>query len=512
MGKNPSIHNRREFLKTLAFGSGVLISPDFWIRGRGQVNPPERLPNFVLILVDDMGWKDTGVTGSLYYQTPNIDAIAEAGMIFDQAYSAGPVCSPSRGALLSGKNPARTDLTTVVRLTDPYGGLHEITSPRRGNRQNFEGYNRQVLPLEEVTIAEALAEGGYATAHYGKWHCGNHENFRPDKHGFQYTESFSDRLREIESSKDGKSSGDVKVIGALTEVAVDFIKKHRNQPFFLYLSHYAMHRPLMAHPELIEKYKSLPTTDQNNPVFAALLESLDDSVGVIDKTLDRLGLKEDTVLIFTSDNGGLTLGSTSNYPLLGGKSFPYEAGMRVPLFIRWPGRIAAGRRTSTRVIHMDLYPTLLEMAGLPMRPQQHLDGQSLIPLLEEPEDFPERPLYFHSPHYTHATGPYSSVISENWKLIRWYNDTSGAYSLFNLEEDPGELNDLSARFPNRVKQLSRRLEQFLEETDAQLPRPNPEYDPSQPPHQDKRFARELALKERREFKRRLLEYEKKHHL
>ena len=149
---------------------------------------------------------------------------------------------------------------------------------------------------------------------------------------------------------------------------------------------------------------------------------------------------------------------------------------------------------------------------LPLRQQQHLDGQSLMPLLAEPEDFPERLLYFHSPHYTHATGPFTSVISENWKLIRWYNDTSGAYSLFNLEKDPGELNDLSERFPDRVKQLSRRLEQFLEETDAQLPRPNPEYDPSQPPHQDKRFARELALKERREFKRRLLEYEKKHHL
>jgi len=514
MKNKTPIHNRRDFLKTIAIGAGALTFPGLWTRGRGQGDIHERPPNFVLVLIDDMGWKDTGVTGSLYYQTPNIDAIAKAGMIFDQAYSASPVCSPSRGALLSGKNPARTDLTTVIRLTDPFGGLHEITAQNaqpRSDMQTLEGYNRQVLPLEEMTIAEALAEAGYATALYGKWHCGSHENFLPDKQGFQYTDSFSSRLQDVSFSRDGKSSGDVKAIGALTEASVDFIKKHRDRPFFLMLSHYAVHRPLMAHPEIIEKYKNLPSTDQNNPVYAALLEILDDSIGVIDNTLEQVGQKDNTVFIFASDNGGLTRGSTSNYPLLGGKSFPYEGGMRTPLFIRWPGRIAAGKRTSTRVIHMDLYPTMLEMAGLPLRPQQHLDGQSLIPLLTGTGNFPERPIYFHSPHYTHATGPFSSIISEGWKLIHWYNDTSGAYSLFNLEKDPGELNDLSDRFPDVVKQLSRRLERFLKEADAQLPQPNPEYDHSRPAYKDKSFTRELAMKERQEFQRRLLEYEKKYH-
>jgi len=505
-----SIRNRRDFLKTLALGSGALAFPGRWMRGRGFAGSSEKPPNFVLVLIDDMGWKDTGATGSLYYQTPNIDAIAEAGMMLDQAYSAAPVCSPSRGALLSGKNPARTDLTTVARLTDPYGGLHEITAPRRGNRPVHEGYNRQVLPLDEVTIAEAMAEGGYATAHFGKWHCGSHRNYLPDKQGFQYTDSFSSVLRDVKASKDGQSSGDVKAIDAITKASVDFIEKHRDRSFFLYVSHYAMHRPLMAHPELIEKYKSLDSTDQDNPVFAALLESLDDSIGEIDQTLERLGLKDNTVFIFASDNGGLTLGSTSNYPLLGGKSFPYEAGMRTPLFFRWPGRIKSGRRTSTRAIHMDLYPTMLEMAGLPLRPKQHLDGQSLMPLLTEKGAFPERSLYFHSPHYTHATGPFSSIIEKDWKLIRWYNDTSGAYSLFNLKQDPAELNDLSERYPDRVKQLSRQLEQYLKETDAQIPFPNPDYDPTKPSYLDKRATRELAMKERRELERRLREYEKKH--
>ena len=506
----PLLHNRRDFLKTLALGTGALAWPGLQLRGRERADSAERPPNFVLVLIDDLGWKDTGVTGTLYYQTPNIDAIAKAGMIFDQAYSAAPVCSPSRGALLSGRNPARNDLTTVIRLTDPYGGLHEITAPRRGNRQTYEGYNRQVLPLEEFTIAEALGEGGYATALYGKWHCGSHERFLPDKQGFQETNAFNDELRAAKATKDGKCTGDVKAIGAMTDASIEFMKKHRDRPFFLMLSHYAMHNPLMAHPDLIEKYKSLPSTDQNNPVFAGLLETLDKSIGRLDKAMDELGLKENTVFIFASDNGGLSLHSTSNYPLLGGKSFPYEAAMRTPFFIRWPGRVEAGRRTSTRVIHMDLYPTLLEMAGLPARPKQHLDGRSLLPLLKGSEGFPERPLFFHSPHYTHATGPFSSIIAEDWKLIRWYSDTSGAYSLFNLKEDPYELEDLSERRPDKVKQLSRRLEKFLEESDAQLPRPNPDYDPSQPPFQDKRYARELALKERKEAERRLAEYNKKH--
>jgi arylsulfatase A-like enzyme len=489
----------------------IVACPSLLLAGAGQVpSPAEKPPNIVLILVDDMGWKDTGATGSRYYQTPNIDAIAEAGIIFSRAYAAGMVCSPSRGALLSGKNPARTDLTTVVRLDDPYGGLHEITAPRRGNRQMHEAFSRQVLPLEEVTIAEALRDGGYVTAHFGKWHCGDNENYLADKQGFQFANRFLRELEGVTFAKDGASSGDAKVIGALTDAAVGFIEKHRDRPFFLYLSHYAVHRPLMARPDLIEKYRARPSTDQSNPVFAALIETLDDSVGVLDRALERLGLKQNTVLIFASDNGGLTLGPTSNYPLLGGKSFPYEAGVRTPLLIRWPGRIAGGLHSDTRVIHTDLYPTLLEMAGLPLRPRQHVDGQSLMPVLTGRGDLPDRPFFFHSPHYTHATGPYSSIVWKDWKLIRWYCDTSGAYSLFNLEDDPGELDDLSERFPGRVKELDGRLQRFLLEAEARFPLPNPDYDPSMPPFQDKRYTRDLAMKERRRFKRLLVEYEKTH--
>ena len=504
---------RRDFMKKLAMGTAALSMPGFHFHDFSPSRPSRQgLPNFIIVLMDDLGWKDLGVTGSLYYQTPNIDKIARAGMIFNQAYSASPLCSPSRGALLSGKAPARTALTNVGGLDDPYGGLHEITKPMEwpiGNSQNLEAFARHVLPLEEVTIAEALAEDGYVTGFYGKWHCGWHENFQPGKQGFRYADTLTRRVERDGSPTSESSEGDVKNIGAITAAAVRFIKEHREHPFFLMVSHYAVHLPLEARPELIEKYQALPKTDQNNPVYAALLESVDESLGVIDATLERLGIQDNTVFIFASDNGGLTPGPTSNYPLLGGKAFPYEAGMRTPLFIRWPSRIEAGSQSDTRVIHMDLYPTLLEMAGLPLRPGQHVDGISLMPLLAGSGALPDRDLFFHFPHPTHATGPFASIISRDWKLIRWYNDTSGAYSLFNLAEDAGELADLADRLPQRVKELSDRLAQWQRETNAQMPRPNPNFDPSLPPVRDKAFTRRLAMKERKEFEQRLKEYEKR---
>ena len=472
---------------------------------------PRRQPNFVLVLMDDLGWKDLGVTGSLYHQTPNIDRIARAGAVFNQAYSAAPLCSPSRGALLSGKAPARTALTNVIRgFDDPYGGLHEITKPMEwpnGNTQYLEGFARHVLPLEEVTIAEALAEAGYVTGYYGKWHIGQNAAFNPDKQGFRHV--------NILGEKDGgppgdRLDGDPKWMRTLTSEAVRFIEEQKEKPFFLMVSHWAVHRPHKAHPELVAKYRALPTTDQGDPVYAAMLETADENIGVIDATLKRLGLQDNTVFIFASDNGGLTLGpDTSNYPLMGGKSFPYEGGNRTPLLIRWPSRIKPGSKTDSRVIHMDLYPTMLEMAGLPLRPRQHLDGQSLMPLLSGGGRLPERDLFFHFPHPTHATGPYASIISANWKLIRWYNDTSGAYSLFNLAEDPGELVDLADSQPDRVKELNDRLVRWQRETNAQMPLPNPRFDPSLPAVRDKAFAIRLAMKERAEFERRLKEYQAK---
>lgn len=477
----------------------------------GGSDSQRRQPNFVLVLMDDLGWKDLGVTGSLYHQTPNIDRIGRAGAMFNQAYSAAPLCSPSRGALLSGKAPARTALTNVIRgFDDPYGGLHEITKPMEwpnGNTQYLEGFARHVLPLEEVTIAEALAEAGYVTGYYGKWHVGQNAAFNPDKQGF--------RQFNILGEKDGGPSGDAlegdpKWMRTLTSEAVRFIEAQKDKPFFLMVSHWAVHRPHRAHPELVAKYRALPPTDQGDPVYAAMLETADESIGTIDATLKRLGLQDDTVFIFASDNGGLTLGpDTSNYPLMGGKSFPYEGGNRTPLLIRWPSRIKPGSRNDSRVIHMDLYPTMLEMAGLPLRPRQHVDGRSLMPLLTGGGALPERDLFFHFPHPTHATGPYASVISANWKLIRWYNDTSGAYSLFNLAEDPGELVDLADRLPDRVKDLNDRLVKWQRETNAQMPLPNPRFDPSLPAVRDKAFAVRLAMKERAEFERRLKEYQAK---
>jgi arylsulfatase A-like enzyme len=387
-----------------------------------SVDSPQRPPNFVLVLMDDLGWKDLGVTGSLYHQTPNIDRIARAGAVFNQAYSASPLCSPSRGALLSGKAPARTALTNVIRgFDDPYGGLHEITKPMEwpnGNTQYLEAFARHVLPLEEVTIAEALAEAGYVTGYYGKWHIGQNAAFNPDKQGFQRVNILGER----DGGPSGEMvEGDPKWVRTLTSAAVRFIEEQKEKPFFLMVSHWAVHRPHKAHPELIAKYRALPTTDQGDPVYAALLE----------------------------------------------------------------------------------------MAGLSLRPRQHLDGQSLMPLLTGGGALPERALFFHFPHPTHATGPYASIISAHWKLIRWYNDASGAYSLFNLAEDPGELVDLADRLPDRVKDLNDRLVEWQRETKAQMPLPNPRFDPSLPAVRDKAFTVRLAMKERAEFERRLKEYQAK---
>jgi arylsulfatase A-like enzyme len=288
---------------------------------------------------------------------------------------------------------------------------------------------------------------------------------------------------------------------ALTELAVHFIEKNKDGPFAFMLSHWAVHGPLQARPEEIERWKKVPTTDQSNPTYAAMVESVDRSVGTIVETLNRLGLTENTLVVFTSDNGGLTLrDTTSNYPLLGGKSFAYEAGMRVPFIVKWPARVKAGATTGTPVVGIDIFPTLFDCAGAADSLPEGIDGVSLKPLLVEGESLEERPLFFHFPHYTHATGPFSSVISNGWKLIRFYNDSTGAYQLFHLAEDPFEQSDLADANPEKLEELKAVLDNWLTSTEAQLPRPNPEFDPQLPPMKDKAFTWTLANEERAHFK------------
>ena len=476
--------------------------------------PTGTKPNVILILVDDMGWKDLGCMGSTYFQTPNIDKMASEGALFTHAYATSPVSSPSRGAIFTGKYPARTGFTTVygVKATDsteiwhPYS-KSEITGK---NSQYKEAMNLHVLPLKEYTFAEALRDAGYKTALVGKWHCGWHENFSPDHQGFEYTEGYRkipsytsghlgkhyiNKVKGLEGLKPEDDMADV-----LTEKAVEYIKANKDNPFLLVLSHFAVHNPCEAKSEVVEKYKKLKGDDQNHPVYAAMVESVDKSVERIMQTLDELKLSENTLVVFTSDNGGLTgvnsknaVYNTSNYPLSGGKSMAYEAGMRVPMIVKWPGKVKEKSVIDVPVIGTDLYPTFLDVTHTKLLPEQHKDGVSLLPLLSG-KGIENRELYFHFPHYTSYTSPFTSVVDNGWKLIHFYNDAEGGYQLFNLTNDPYELHDLSAKYPKKVKELMNKISKWCVEVDAKLPRKNPDYNKKLPATCTGKDAYETARK------------------
>ena len=466
-------------------------------------------PNIVLILADDLGWKDVGYAGSRFYRTPNIDRLARDGMRFSQAYSAACVCSPSRAAIFSGKNPARTALTTVWSGGEgPDDRLFDRSKNQGGVNQYLEARQRHALPKGEVTFAQGLAEAGYVTGFWGKWHLGEFDGYQPTDRGFQHAQGFRlnaaggstrghwgksyppDSLANLPDLKPDDYLADV-----LTTEAVKFIHANKSRPFLAVLSHYLVHNPVQPKPELVPAYASANKTDQTNPQYAAMIESLDQSVGRIMQALEEDGLADNTLLVFTSDNGGLTLRNTSNYPLMGGKSFPFEAGMRVPLAIRWPAVIKPGTSSAVRVIGMDFYPTLLAAAGLPLRPRQHVDGVSLLPVLTAGGGVPERPLVFYFPHYTHATGPNSVMVENDWKLIRFYNDETGRHLLYHLAEDPFEQHDLSAAMPDKVRVLDARLTRLLAGMAAQMPVKNPGFEPQAKALFNRQFTLDLATRE-----------------
>lgn len=476
------------------------------------LNDEDKKPNVLLIIIDDMGWKDIGCAGSTYYDTPSIDKLASEGMRFTNAYSAAPVCTPARGAIFSGKCPARTHLTTVFNgPAGPDDRLHQKSKYRGEKDQFLEARHRHALPKSEVILPQALAEGGYQTGFFGKWHCGECPGYYPDDRGFHVAKGY----RRVHGLKYGhfgnlwprgnfSNLADPQpndfVPDTLTEECIDFIKNNRTRPFVAVLSHYIVHSPITPKPDKVAKYRDRKATDQNNPEYAALVESVDDSVARVLKCIDELELEQSTLVIFTSDNGGRTPRNTSNYPYMGGKSFPFEAGMKVPLIVKWPGKIEPGI-SDERVIGMDIYPTMLEASGLPLRPQQHIDGRSFLPATRQ-ADLESRPLVFHFPHYTHATGPFSSIISDGWKLIRFYNDNRSAVLLYDLSIDPHEQNDLSATDPARRKKLLAKLNKLLLEMKAEMPIINPDYTPNEE-EKDLRFTKDLAEKEHALFKSRL---------
>ena len=471
-------------------------------------------PNILFILIDDMGWKDLGCTGSNYYETPNIDRLASSGMLFLNAYSPAPVCTPTRGAIFSGKYPARTQLTTVFNgPAGPDSRLHDRSKYRGENDQYLEARHRHALPETELIIPEALSEAGYQTAFFGKWHIGECPGYYPDERGFHVARGYrikqdvkrSHWMKDFAGTAAGMSVTDTAayVADVMTSQCMEFIADNRNKPWMAVLSHYLVHTPIQPKPDKLSRYENRPTTDQDNPGYAAMVESVDESVGRLLQTIRGLGLEKNTMVIFTSDNGGLTPRITSNYPLMGGKSFPFEAGMKVPFIVKWPGKIKPGT-SKERIIGMDIYPTMLDAAGVPVRPDQHVDGLSLMPLLSNGETLKKRPIIFHFPHYTHATGPFSSIIDENWKLIRFYNDEEGGYLVYNLEADPEEQHNLADVEVDVREKLSQKLVRLLKEMNAEFPIPNRDYNPDlRFVKKNLKFTKELAEKERDIFEERL---------
>ncbi len=436
----------------------------------GMLCQPVR--NIVLILADDLGICDLGCYGSDYYETPNLDRLAAEGMRFTEAYAAHSVCSPTRASLLTGRYPHRLHLTQHIPGYEP-------PTARLHAPQDWIKYLRQ----GEITYAEALCAGGFATFHVGKWHVGQeYAGLKsPGEHGFGTVHP-------------GRSPWEMNLddphhIGEFTRAMETFIASHAAEPFLAVLSMDQVHVPIYEQPEWIERFARKPAgaNGQNNPKMAAMIARMDWSVGRVLDQLDELGLSGNTAVVFTSDNGGLssvydddlkmTVPATSNRPYRGGKSQNYEGGIRVPLIVKWPGVTRPGSLSGEPVISMDLYPTFLEMAGLPQIPEQHLDGVSLKPLLCGQGALPRDTLYWHYPHY-HTLPPHSAVRCGDWKLIRHLEDR--VIELFNLAEDSGESQNLAAQFPEKAKQMAGVLDEHLRVIGAQMPTENPDYDPEIP--------------------------------
>jgi arylsulfatase A len=440
------------------------------------IDAAEPRPNFVLILADDLGWTDLACYGSKLYETPHIDQLARDGMRFTQSYSACTVCSPTRAALLTGKYPARLHITDWIPGQMP------------DNPKVIVPDWTKYLPLKEKTLANVLHDAGYATAAFGKWHLGG-EPYYPDKHGFDFFLAGTDKPNTehyfspygIPTLPDGPK-GEY-VTDRLTTEAIRFIDKNKDKPFFVYLPHFAVHLPLQAKEKLTKKYeaKIKPGDAQSNATYAAMTDSLDQSVGRIRRELERLGIAEHTLVIFASDNGG-RVPTTSNLPLRVGKGSCYEGGTRVPLVVYWPDKTKPSSVCDTPVISMDLFPTITEIAGLPNAAKTALDGVSLVPLLKQSGNLQRDELFWHYPHYQHyqkgGTIPYSAIHKSNYKLIEFLGDKR--VELYNLRDDIGEQRDLASQMPDKVEELRRRLHAWRDEVGAQMPTRNPKYNPSKP--------------------------------
>lgn len=459
----------------------------------------QKKPNILFILADDLGWKDLGCTGSEYYETPHIDRIAAQGMRFTQSYAACQVSSPSRASILTGKYPVRHGITNWI-------------GEPSGEAWRNRGRHSKLLPAEyahslsdtEVTLPEVLRTAGYATFLAGKWHLGG-EGSTPEDHGFDiniggheaggpYPGGYFSPYGNPKMA-DGPKGEELNI--RLARETAKFMEECRNRPFFAFLSFYAVHAPIETTEVNWRHFRDkaveggvpesgfdiegvLPVRQrQDNPVYAGLIRQMDDAVGVVLDKLSELGLDENTLVIFTSDNGGVCSGddyATSNRPLRGGKGQPWEGGLRVPLLVRYPGNCPANSECDTPVSGIDFYPTLLNMISVALPGEQELDGIDFSPLLRS-EKVARRALYWHYPHYGNQGGAPSSVIREgDWKLIRYYEDNR--YELYDLVADPAENRPVNESYPRKLARLQRKLAGWLRHTEALFPVPDPQHDPA----------------------------------
>ena len=436
----------------------------------------ERKLNFILILADDLGWKDLSCYGSTFYETPNIDKLARDGMKFTQAYSACTVCSPTRAAILTGKYPARLHVTDWIPGQMP------------DNPKLIVPDWTKYLPLEEVSLARAFHNAGYATASIGKWHLGGEQYF-PDKQGFDIniagTEAPNPKTYfapyNISTLKDGPN-GEY-ITDRLGNEAEKFIEANKDKPFFLYFPEFAVHLPLQGKKEIVAKYekKVRAGMTQTNAIYAAMVESMDDTVGQVRRKLEELKIADNTVIVFASDNGG-RVPTTSNDPLRVGKGSCYEGGTRVPLMVYWPKVTKPGGVCETPVSSVDLYPTLLEIAGEKKAAKKGVDGVSLVSLLKEKGKLKRDELFWHYPHYQHyqlgGATPYGAIRKGDFKLIEFFDDMR--VELYNLRDDIGEQHNLASEMPDQVNKLRNRLHEWRKEVGAQMPTLNPNYDSTKP--------------------------------
>ncbi|MBT3381645.1 MAG: sulfatase [Lentisphaerae bacterium] len=476
-------------------------------------------PNIVFILIDDMGWVDLSCMGSTFYATPNIDRLAAEGIAFSDAYASCPVCSPTRASILSGKYPARVGVTNFI-------GGSPAHSQRGGDRGRLLAapYTPYLAP-EEKSIARALKEHGYQTWHVGKWHLSGYMNrnekgpnpYWPENHGFDV--NIGGCSWGMPFGRGGyflpwdhptlePREGDDYLTDRLGDEAAQLIRESDDRPFFLNMCFHSVHIPIQAKEETIQKYREKATAMgldeiepfaigdffpsehkkkerikrrlvQSNPVYAAMIEHLDENVGKILDALEAKGVAENTIVVFTSDNGGTSTSEgspTCNAPLSEGKGWMYDGGLREPLLVRWPGRIAPGTTTDALVTSPDFYPTLLEAAGLPPEPQQHVDGMSFLPVLNGASTHDRGGIFWHFPHYGNQGGlPGCAIRKGDWKLIEFFEDDS--IELYNLADDISETHNVASGHPEIVEELLVELHDWQHDVGALYPEPNPDFTP-----------------------------------